>query len=313
MAEARRAAVKDEGGAEVAEFPGPLSLAELFGREMEAEEVSPRLAMPPALAGVRRAVRTLPIPDLKGLAPMWALIGRGNTGKTLFARYVASRLLEQKIGRFILAALDPGPRLLAEFRVQVMTPPSTDPAETTAWLRTLFALVMKHRAPGAADMGGGDTSLNTVIRAAPTLAQEMCEAGVALIPAYFFAAPDDPAIIEAHAATGFRPDAMALVLNLNNVDSAGGFDAVRAHPAYKAALDRGAVEIVIPRLEPLKLSQRIETRRFHFHEARDGIVPEGSGAPPIENGLERAAIREWLEIMARELAAIEAAGWLPWS
>ena len=102
------------------------------------------------------------------------------------------------------------------------------------------------------------------------------------------------------------------MLNMNSVDGPSGFDAVRAHPAYKAALARGAVEIVLPKLEPLRLSQRIEARRFHFHEARDGVVPEGSPARPIESGLERAAVRELLEALAREMQPLEAAGWMPW-
>ena len=104
--------------------------------------------------------------------------------------------------------------------------------------------------------GTGETAATAVIRAAPTVWKEMKEAGVALVPAYFFARPDDPVILETHAAMGFAPEATALVLNMNSVDSAGAFDAVRAHPAYKAALERGAVERgaviladLLPRLE----------------------------------------------------------------
>lgn len=297
-----------------AEMPDVLSLADLFGREMEEEEAAPRLSMPPPEALVKRAARIAPVPSLAGLAPMWAEFGRGNTGKTLFARYMASELLERRVKRFILAALDPGTRLLAEFRMKVMQPPSTDQAQTTDWLRGFLGSVMKHRAPGVMDFGGGgETAWARLLRGVPTIAGEMEQAGVGLVGAYFLAAPDDPALLDAHHEAGFRPRATALMLNMQTVDGGAGFDAIRAHPAYKAALSRGAVEIIIPRLEPLKLSQRIEARRLHFFEARDGIVLEGTDIKPLDNGLERGAVREWLDAMGRELRVVEEAGWLPWS
>ena len=294
------------------ETPPPLSLAELFTQEMEREEAPARVSLPPATSAVKRRERTKEIPDLTGLAPFWMLFGGGNTGKTFLGRIFAGELLERKTGRFILAPMDPGFRLLAEFGVRTMQPPSSDPRETAEWLRTLFTQVMKHRAPGVGDTGGGETAATAVIRAAPTIWKEMKEAGVALIPAYFFARPDDPVILETHAAMGFAPEATALVLNMNSVDGAGAFDAVRAHPAYKAALERGAVEIVIPRLEPLKLSQKIEARRFHFFEARDGIVREGLEAEPL-TGMERAIVRGFIGDYRKELEPIAQRAWLPWS
>jgi hypothetical protein len=86
------------------------------------------------------------------------------------------------------------------------------------------------------------------------------------VPAYFLVSPDDPALLDVHADIGFAPGAMALVLNMNNPATASAFDAIRAHPAYRAALDRGAVEIILPRRETTRLAQRpgrrLEARRW---------------------------------------------------
>lgn len=299
--------------AEVTDRPKPLSLAELFGEEMDAPEIPSFVSLPPPQAPVKRAARAVPIPTLGGLAPFWVLRGRGSTGKTMFARWFVSELHEHGVGRFIAAAMDPGVRLLAEFVQGVMQPPSTDAGETLEWLRTFVSLVRKHRAPGVIDTGGGDTAWPRMIGAAPALAGDMEDAGVALVAAYFFStAPDDPALLGADVRQGFAPRATALVLNMNLADGPGAYDAVRQHPDYRTALARGAVEIVVPRLDPQRLANRIEARRLHFFQARDGLVPEGSPHRPIDAGMERVLVRAWLEAMAGETRALVEAGWLPW-
>lgn len=300
---------------EVAEMSqlNPMSLADLFAAEMDAPEIPSRVTVPPAFAPVARAARTKPVPKLTGLAPFWVERGRGGTAKTTVSRYFASELFERQVGRFILAAMDPGVRLLAEFAQGVMQPPSTNYGETLTWLRGFFNQVRKHRVPGVLDTGGGDTAFPALVRSAPTLAQDFEEAGVGLVAAYFFStAPDDPAMLGADVAAGFTPRATALVLSMHLADNPRAFNAVRAHPDYKAALDRGAVEIIIPRLEPQELANRIEARRLHFFQARDGIVPKGNPHPPIDAGMDRVLVREWLEKMAEELRPVREAGWLPW-
>ncbi|MFC0389150.1 P-loop NTPase family protein [Muricoccus vinaceus] len=291
-----------------------LSLAQMFGEEMDAEEAPARVAMPPLLAAVKRAARSLPIPALQGLTPFLVLRGRGGSGKTTFARWYASELFEREVARFVLAAMDPGVRLLAEFAEAVMQPPSTDPRETVAWLRTFLEQVRKHRAAGLLDTGGGDTSYSSLIRSWPTIVRDLEESGIGLGAIYFLSpSPDDPSMIGADADAGFAPRATALVCNLALADSPRAYDTVRAHADYKAALARGAVEIILPALEPRALANRIEARRFHFFQARDGIVPEGSRHAPIAAGMERTLVREWLEAMDVEMRPIAEAGWLPWS
>lgn len=293
---------------------GLTPLHKLFGDDGDEVEVPPaRIAMAPAQAPARRAMRTQPVPDMNGLAPFLVLRGRGGTGKTTFARWYASELFERGVGRFILSAMDPGIRLLPQFAEGVMQPPSTDPRETLAWFRGFLGRVRQHRVPGICDTGGGETAATALFRSAPNLPQDMAEGGVGLGAIYFLSpSPDDPALIGADADAGFKPQATALICNLALADSPRAYDTVRAHADYKAALDRGAVEILIPALEPRSLANSIEARRLHFFQGRDGTVPEDSLSAPIPAGLNRVLIREWLEAMAEETRPIREAGWLPW-
>ena len=239
-------AKKTQSAATAAEFPKPLSMAEMFRREHERQQDAP--------PGLRSALPTSAVPALDGVVPFWCLVGHDNAGKTTLARALLSDIIACQVSRYVVAALDPGQRLLAEFADRVMVPPSTDPAKTVAFLRAVLAFVMRQRVAGFVDVGGGNTALDTLIRSAPTLAREMEDAGVALVPAYFLVSPDDPAALDLHAEIGFTPAATVLVLNMNNAATASAFDAIRAHPAYRAALDRGAVEFILPRWKTTRLA-----------------------------------------------------------
>lgn len=284
----------------------PVSLAELLRQDQEAAiEDAPVAGLPPTAAPFQRAQRKAPVPDLAHLARVWALIGPGGGGKTVLARWLAGELAERgKLDGTLLAALDPTNRTLAQFFEAVMQPPSSDPGETETWLRTLLQFISKQRLNAALDFGGGDTSLGRLVQAAPNLADTLEESGVGLIAAYVLTPRlDDLAALVTYEAAGFRPRATALILNLGRAETPAAFDAVRRQPAYKAALDRGAVELWMPALAPQDLALRIERARLQFAQARDG-------ASPAVGGLERAIVREWLERMGVEFAAVRT--WLPW-
>ena len=182
--------------------------------------------------------------------------------------------------------------------------------QTTAWLRELLNFVVKQKANAVLDYGGNNVSKVRLVEAAPTIADTMEQEGVALIAAYVLTPRvDDLAPLVTFEARGFRPRATALVLNLGKAETPAAFDALRRQSAYKAALDRGAVELWMPALEPQSLALQIEQERLQFHQARDGDVPAGRAASYI-SALERVMIRGWLMRMDEEFAPI--ATWLPW-
>ncbi len=69
----------------------------------------------------------------------------------------------------------------------------------------------------------------------------------------------------------------------------------------RAAVERGAVQLWMPRLIP---AREIEVRRILFSEARDAIQPEGRRVTPL-GPFDRARVRLWLERTAQEFAPIQ--------
>lgn len=294
--------------------PGPArSLSAMFQQEREeAADDFDVAGLPPSLALPTRSKRTLPVPDLTGLGKVWELIGPGGAGKTVLARWLGGGLVERGMeDRAILAALDPANRTLTHFFDDVQQPPSADPVQTTAWLRELLGFVAKQKANAVLDYGGNNVSKVRLVEAAPSIADSMEQDGVALVAAYVLTPRvDDLAPLVTFEARGFRPRATALILNLGRAETPGAFDAVRRQSAYKAVLDRGAVELWMPALEPQSLALQVEQQRLQFHQARDGEVPAGRKASTI-SALERVMIREWLQRMDEEFAAVST--WLPWA
>lgn len=254
---------------------------------------------------IPRVPRTLPVPDLSAYAKLWELIGEGGTGKTTIARYFLGRLIEaDKLGAMVLAALAPGNRNLASFADTVMQPPSVDPKATAAWAAKLVGAQRKRRRPGIHDYGGGDTAKRHLIAMAPRMVEEAEEAGLAVVAAYTLSPRlDDLAFLKTYEAAGYRPRATALILNLARAETPGAFNDLRRQPEYRAALDRGAVELFMPAL-PQKIALKVERARVQFGQAL-GDSPANLGL------LEQTELRIWLDRMEEEFRAVET--WLPWA
>jgi hypothetical protein len=77
------------------------------------------------------------------------------------------------------------------------------------------------------------------------------------------------------------------------------------HSAFRAAVERGAVPILMPRLFP---SKEIEDRRVSFGMASQGRMPEGRQGVPL-GAFDQARTRHWLAAMEEAFAPI--ATWLP--
>jgi hypothetical protein len=177
---------------------------------------------------INRSPRTQPIPDLNSFARLWLLIGEGNTGKTVLARWLIEGLIEHdKFEHAMVAALAPGNRNLVNFAPGTMQPPTADPRATANWASEYLAALQKARWGGVWDFGGGDTALRTLIEAQPDLAERSEQEGLAIVAAYLFSPRlDDLVFLKAFDSTGFRPRATALMLNPGRGRSVG----VRCHP-----------------------------------------------------------------------------------
>ena len=103
----------------------PLSMAELLAQvdtrdEEDVAEIS-ELAPLSAVMAPNRSKRTMPVADLAGLAKLWLMFGEGNSGKTMFARYLIDHLIQNgKLDLAAVAALASGNRNLEKFVEAVM-------------------------------------------------------------------------------------------------------------------------------------------------------------------------------------------------
>lgn len=306
--------------AEPAEAPAKQSLADLLAEEMDGVVVPATASLPSASAELPRAKRTEELVDLAGSAPVWCLIGSGDSGKTTVARGITGKQVEHHAATLestLLMASDPGAPLMASFFKGVNVPPSGDLAAVVEWQRKLFGALPRARATGRLsgavfDLGADAIAFNQLLASGPTLPAELAGSKVSLIGAYVFTpATDDVAQLKAHMALGVKWAAVALILNLGRADSPATFNTLRRTPEYQAALAAGAAELWWPRLAPQELALQVESRRFLFHEARDGTVPAGNPNPPIA-GVYRPVLRRHIEHIDEELLPVELKSWMPW-
>lgn len=296
-------------------FLRPMTMTELLAdmERNEDEDVAEvgELAPLRASVAIARTPRTMPVEDLATLARLWMLMGEGNSGKTMFARYLLDRLERNGVlDQIVVGALAPGNRNLTQFVGAVMQPPSTDPRATADYARKAMAALAKGRRSGVFDFGGGDASVRHLVEAVPNLALLMEDAGLALVAAYALTPrAADLTFLKTYERLGFQPRATVLLLNLARAETPASFDGLRRQPEYKAAIARGAVEVWIPAM-PQDVALRIERAQVHFSQARDGTAPEGRKPAGITL-LERVMVREWMDAMDAELRVLD--GWMPWA
>jgi hypothetical protein len=282
----------------------------LFGDDPNvqvAEEVSlaRKLVARPELAGVTGR----PAIDLTGKPKVLLAIGAGNTGKTTALRWIAERAILANRQTFF-AAIDPENRELGAYFEGVHEPPSFEPAAVMAWLEKFLAFAMEKQATAAIDVGGGDTSLGRLAASTPDLVQVMEDAGVTPVALYLLSPRlSDMTAMASLEQAGFKPPATALVMNEGRVDPTVArevaFARTMQHSAFRAAIDRGAVALWMPRLIPAK---EVEDRRISFAQARDAVAPSGRRVTPL-GPFDRSRVRDWLRRMDTEFEPITS--WLP--
>jgi hypothetical protein len=267
--------------------------------------VQVRVGMPPLTSEAAVSARVPDdLPDLSKLLRVWMLIGRGGTGKTTLALWLADTATARgKASHTLLAALDPTNRTLVEFFPATGTPRSANSDDTFAYLRELLQRSPEHHLHGIWDFGGGDLSLTRLLSVARDIDKTMLLHETALVPVYMLTPdPDDLATLTTHREMGFRPKTTLLVLNVGRAATWGAFAGLRAQVAYKEARADGAVEIIMPRLDDV-VARRLRAFRGHFQAAaseEDGLL----------GGVDAMLLRTWVDQMKHAFAPVET--WMPW-
>lgn len=275
------------------------------------EEALPDIALGRPL----RQIPTLPAPtkapvDLNGKPVILLAIGAGNSGKTSYLRWVAEMALARDPNcQTIFAALGTR-RDLTRYPFTVSEPTDAagqrvdGDAKETKWFSDLLAHCMKDRVGAAIDFDGGDASLTGMVRDHEDLVDMISAAGLAVVAAYLLTPrlSDLDELVTLEDA-GFQPPTM-LILNDGTGSETEAFDAkfaaVRRHPAFVRAQERGAVVLRMPRLHA---ARAVELRRLLFAQA-------GATTSPL-HAFDRSRVAGWLEAMAEAFRPVMLAGWLP--
>ncbi len=212
----------------------------------------------------------------------------------------------------LAAALDPQNRFRASFVEGVHQPPTNDAAAVTRWLEDLIHAMLAQQHSALLDLGSGDTSLIRLLDDAPDLASAMESSGVAPVAIYTVGPRvDDLASLASLEERGFQPKATAIIMNEGLADPTippdEAFGWVLRHSVFKAAVDRGAVVLWMPRLDPA-VAADIEEKRILFSAARDGISPKSHPSEPL-GIFDRSRVRAWMVAMGEMLTPIRP--WLP--
>lgn len=233
--------------------------------------------------------------DLAGKPKLTFLIGAGSTGKTTYARWLGERSEQRDSDtQPIMVSVDPLKRDLAQYFPHTLQPKGTNPAIVVAYLEKLFMRLIDVKRSAVIDFGGGDTALMTLLAQTPGLHTMLQEGGVEPVALYFLSPRvSDLTPLVAVERAGFQPRATALMLNIGRTDPSRDvedwFAHVRRQPGYLKAVERGAVEVWVPKLYAAKA---IEDRQVGFWRATNN-GPGAVSASPL-GMFDHRKVSDWL-------------------
>jgi hypothetical protein len=246
--------------------------------------------------------------DLRGKPKLVCVVGAGGMGKTLCCRIIAERSLDREGSN--LVTVDPLNRELLRFFAEALEPESRDRDVIDAFLDRYIASLLASPGNAVIDFGGGDTALAGLVQRMPNLEQRLADAGIALVVLFPVGGrQDDLTLMADLGAMGFRPKCTAVVLNhiryKRGESHEAQFRMTLRHPAYRAAIDHGAVPIWLPHLASDAL---VRDRHILFADAIAGRMPEGKKGLPL-GPAQSADVGKWWDAMLAAIAPIDR--WLP--
>lgn len=268
--------------------------ADLPEAQLEVPRLSQDGQTPPSLAsGV----------DLSGKPKVLMVMGAGRSGKSTLLRWVVERALGSGNDPApVLATLDTLRPTLRHFFPGAMV------VDKGRGLERLLGKLIDLKRSAAIDFGA-DQTLAPLLAQLPDLQIMMQAGGIEPVALYTLTPrPSDLTVLLSMEQAGFRPAATALVLNMGTMattDSDAEFAQIRRHSVYQAAVERGAVEVWMPKLWA---AEAVEGRRLGFRQAMAWAGGGGELPMPGMSVFDRSRVQHWLESMDRSFTPI--ASWL---
>jgi hypothetical protein len=203
---------------------------------------------------------------LPGQGTLLAFLGRGRGGKSFLAACIIDLLRARGVAVLVADGDRTNATLTARYP-DASRPENISDAAARRWLENIIAAVVDQRKVVVLDMGGGDTILFDLARELGLV--PLLEENGVIVSAWHMLgnAPDDTSVLEAAEQDAlFAPARTALVLN----QGASGegpdctFTRTTSADAYRAALQRGAVQMVLPEL---KCASAIQARQISLEQA----------------------------------------------
>jgi hypothetical protein len=156
---------------------------------------------------------------------------------------------------------------------------------------------MEQKLNALIDLGGGNTSLSALLREMPDLAEVLAEGGIEPIAMHVIG-PDlhDLVPLAVAEGEGFRPRATAVVLNEAHARR-HRFEEVQNHPACRAVMERGAVQLWMPMLTP-DVARQCDANTWRYLDVKGRAGPFAV-----------SAVQTWLRRMNDEFQRVST--WLP--
>jgi hypothetical protein len=197
--------------------------------------------------------------------------GRGKVGKSSMLRWIIEEYIARG-GEPVVADADRTNPTLSAFFPRATRPPSAEDDDVRDWLNDLADTQIERRSTIFLDLGGGDTTLRQWSRDLD-LGSFLVKHGITPVLLHLLGSDLDDLTYLRDLETVFAPKHTVIVLNEGMVPSGrsplAAFEPIIAHPIFKAARDRGALVLRMPRLGCM---QDVDRRRLSFADAENGKV-----------------------------------------
>lgn len=235
------------------------------------------------------------------------IFGRGNVGKSVLGLLLAERALAAA-RNVIVADIDRTNATLPAFLDGVARPEYAEDEAVSEWLSAMIEDALSTRRSILLDTAGGD---DLFLRYAKQfgLGDLLTSQGVEPVAIHVIGpSVDDLSMLRDFEEAGvFAPERTILVLNEGRISdgrpAALAFRTIEEHPVFRAALNRGAVLVRMPKLPCMA---KLLNARLTFTQAVSGVVVDGRETFGLMN---RQLVKGWRAQMDEQLLPVER--WLP--
>jgi hypothetical protein len=217
--------------------------------------------------------------DITNTPKMVIAAGRGKVGKSVTLRLA----IEQHVargGEAVIADADRTNPTLMAFFPGATRPPSAEDEDVRLWLNDLVDTQIERRGTTFLDLGGGDQTLKQWSRDLD-LAQFLEKYSITPVLLHLLGSDVDDLTYLRDLETVYAPKHTAIILNEGMVPAGRSpvtaFKPIVEHSIFKAAVDRGAVVVRMPRLGCM---QEVDRRRLSFEDAEAGKIKPGQDRFP---------------------------------